>query len=171
MGLYCEQFAAPSSDPGSSSLDTPAKAPAKATPKATPNVKRPASDTGSAPHDDVREKVAKKAKLDLIRKASTTKNNYLTLKAVQAQILSNICSDASYSWANNEETPKRLSAVEAEVTEFIGGYSFNKFTLVHDPAEVKTVYGDEIALSSRLNLFLYRVGAGLGQAFERAPEV
>lgn len=50
-GLYCEQSAAPSSDPSSSSRDTPAKA----TPKATPNVKRPAADTGSAPHDDARE--------------------------------------------------------------------------------------------------------------------
>ena len=70
---------------------------------------------------------------------------------------------ATYSWANNEETLKRLTVVEAEVTEFIGGYSFNKFFLVHDPAEVKKVYGDEISLSSHFNRFCTELEQGLGK--------
>jgi hypothetical protein len=161
-GLYCEQAsAAPkatSTDPssGSTSLDTPLKGS-----KATPKAKRPVSEVCAAPHEEAREKAAKKAKLDLFRKASATKNLYLKLKSVHAQILSNIQGDASYAWANNAGILDRLSTVESEVNEFVCGYPFNKFFLVHDPSEVKKVYGDDI--SSHLNRFCTELGDGLGK--------
>ena len=51
--------------------------------------------------------------------------------------------------------------MESEVNEFVCGYPFNQFFLVHDPAEVKQVYGDDI--SSRHNRFCAELGDGLGK--------
>ena len=161
--LYCEQqqqltaqLPAAATAPAASPSQVPTPSKVEVPPK--PSKRGVVSENGA---QDDKEKAAKKAKLDLFRKAATTKGLYLTLRGAQAQLLHSISGDDAYAWANNPDTLNRLKDAEAQVTKFVEGCPCNQFCIVHDAAEVRKVHGDSPDLHRHLSRFVTELQSSL----------
>ena len=146
-GMFCEQTheveaQQPDQAQEAIGIETPQKQKGKAKAKGKGKNKRKHVKEQTEEEKDA-QKEAKKARLDLVRKAEATKSVYLKTMAVHHQLLGSIANDKSYAWANNEATAARLRAAESAVVSRVEAHVFHKFCLVNDMSEVKKANSDD----------------------------